>query len=700
MDRALLGQDEEGSVAWLQRVERSLGAVLSRAQSVDEALAASLDAVLAVPGIDSCGIFLVDDNGSLVLATHRGINDDAARRGGKFDADGAQARIVNAGVPIYADGTIAWLEGEMVASAIIPIFATGEAVGCLHVGSGAQFVIGPLARGELENIASWLGATVARIRAEEARLESEVSYRFLTENIKDVIWSMDMETLQFLYVSPSVTALRGFTPEEVMAQPIDAAVPPEVAVRIRGMIRDRLACFEAGERVDGQRLFFTEEVPQPCKNGSMVWTEVVTSFWRNPKSGRIEIHGVTRDITARRAADAEKRNLQEQLSQSGKLEAIGRLAGGIAHDFNNMLTVILSEAEMALMPESSDDPPERAFESIRQAAKRSAELTRQLLAFARKQSVVPRVLALNQLITLALGMLRRLLGENIRLDWTPGNDIRPVRVDPTQIDQILVNLCVNARDAIAGTGVLTIKTIMVTLDQSHSDELPDSYPGEFVVLVVSDTGQGMTKEVREHIFEPFFTTKTRGHGTGLGLATVYGIARQNGGFISVHSHLGQGSSFRVYFPASSGVAAADNRAKEQVEVSGKGNVVLLVEDETSVLQVSRMLLERLGFTVLATCTPREALQLAGEYSGDIHMLVTDVVMPEMSGKDLYARLCQSRPWLKCLYVSGYADGLGDGAGILDEGVVLLEKPYTLRSLADKLQEATISNKWRARRERS
>jgi signal transduction histidine kinase/CheY-like chemotaxis protein len=456
------------------------------------------------------------------------------------------------------------------------------------------------------------------------------------------------------------------------------------------MVNNRLACFEAGERIDGKRMFFTEEVPQPCKDGSTVWTEVVTSYWRNPKTDRIEVHGVSRDITGRRAAEAEKRNLQEQLEQSRKLESIGRLAGGIAHDFNNMLTVILSEVEIALMP-SSNEPPERAFEAIGQAATRAAELTRQLLAFARKQSAVPRVLALNQLITGALTMLRRLIGENIRLDWRPGADVRPVRVDPAQIDQILVNLCVNARDAIEGVGTLTIETMMATLDASHHDELPDSYSGEFVVLVVSDTGHGMTEETREHIFEPFFTTKARGKGTGLGLATVYGIARQNGGFVSVQSQLGRGSSFRVYFPVSSGVVTTDERAKKPVEVSGTGTVVLLVEDEPSVLQVSRTLLEHLGFTVLSAGSPGEALKLAGNFGSDIHILVTDVVMPEMSGKELYSRLRQIRPWLKCLYVSGYAAGLGYSAGILDDGVVLLEKPYTLRSLANKLNEAMLSN---------
>jgi len=544
-----------------------------------------------------------------------------------------------------------------------------------------------------------LGATLSRIRAEEARLESEASYRFLTENIKDVIWSMDFETLRFLYVSPSVKALRGFTPEEVMAHPLDAAVPPEVAASIRTLLRDRLACYNAGERVDGARLFFTEEVPQPCKDGSMVWTEVVTSFWRNPKTGRLEIHGVSRDISARRAAQVEKRQLQEQLVQAGKLEAIGRLAGGIAHDFNNMLTVILSEAEVALMAATPDDPNTQAFESIKRAAERSAEMTHQLLAFARKQSVVPRVLDLNDLVAGELGMLRRLLRENIRLDWKPGKGLRRVRMDPAQVNQVLANLCVNARDAIEGTGTITLATALVTIEQSISDEVSDRKSGVYVALSVSDTGQGMSEDVQRQIFEPFFTTKGRGRGTGLGLATVYGVVRQNGGFISVESQPGHGSTFTVHFPVCADmVSVAEESTDRPVEMTGKGNNVLLVEDEAAVLRVSRTLIERIGYTVLAAGGPDEALALAADFPGDIHILVTDVVMPGMSGKELYLRLRQTRPWLKCLYVSGYAEGLGDGDGVLDEDAHLLEKPYTLRSIADKLQEATVANRWKNKKQ--
>jgi two-component system, cell cycle sensor histidine kinase and response regulator CckA len=677
--------------AWLHRL-LGVGGVLGRSKSVSEALNASVDALLVVPGVDSCAVYLADDDGSLKLAAHRGVENGAAVGGARHESGSTQARLVQEKTAVYVDGAQAWLGRGVLAVALVPVVASEVAIGCLHIGSQTQAMFPSLACAALENVASCLGSTLARIRAKEARQESEDAYRFLTDNIKDVLWSMDFETLRFLYVSPSVKALRGFTPEEVMAQPLDAALPPDAVAAIRALLHDRLVCYKAGERVDGQRQFFTEELPQPRKDGSLVWTEVVTTFCPNPKTGRLEVHGVSRDITARRAAEEEKRNLQEQLAQAHKLESIGRLAGGIAHDFNNMLTIIFAETEIALLSLSApDDPKTLAFESIKRAAQRSADLTRQLLAFARKQSVVPQVLDLNHLIGGMLGMLRRLLREDIKLDWKPGTALLPVRVDSAQINQIVANLCVNARDAIEGAGVITLETSTVTLDQARSAELPDSRPGAFIVLAVTDTGQGMSEDVQRHIFEPFFTTKAPGQGTGLGLVTVYGIIRQNGGFLSVHSQPGRGATFRVHFPVSLGVIA-DEEASSPVEATGKGNIVLLVEDDAAVLQVSRTMIERLGYTVLAAGSPDEALRLAAAYSGDLHLLVTDVVMPGLSGKDLFARLKQSRPWLRCLYMSGYADGLGDGAGILDQDANLLEKPYTLRSLAEKLRDAMSSSR--------
>lgn len=680
-------------------VERRLGSILNHAQSIPEALEACLDAMLAIPAVDSAAIYLHEDGGALKLATHRNLTPEAAERGAVFAADSWQAGMVAKGEPVYVDGAQPWLDCGALGVALVPVFASRAPTGCLYVASGTRTAFDPAARGTLEIIASWLGTTVSRIRAEQARLESEASYRFLTENIKDVIWSMDFETLRFLYVSPSVKALRGFTPEEVMAQPLDAALPPDVAAGIRAMLRDRLACYETGEKVDDARLFFTEEVPQPCKDGSTVWTEVVTSFWRDPKTGRLEIHGVSRDITERRTAEEEKRQLQAQLVQAGKLEAIGRLAGGIAHDFNNMLTVILSEAEIALWGLTPEDPHTQSFESIKRSAERSAEMTHQLLAFARKQSVIPRVLDINDLVSADLGMLRRLMREDIRLDWKPGDGLRRVRVDPAQVSQILTNLCVNARDAIDGTGTISLATALVTIEHALSGgDISDRKPGLYVALSVSDTGQGMSPEVKHQIFEPFFTTKARGRGTGLGLSTVYGIVRQNAGFISVESQPAHGSTFTVHFPVCTDTISVSEEIPDRaVEVTGKGNNVLLVEDEAAVLRVSRTLIERLGYTVIAAAGPDEALTAASSFPGDIHILVTDVVMPGMSGKELYFRLRQDRPWLKCLYVSGYAEGLVDGAGVLDEGAHVLEKPYTLRSLADKLQEAKIANRWKNRK---
>ncbi|MGA2400418.1 MAG: PAS domain S-box protein [Syntrophobacteraceae bacterium] len=393
-----------------------------------------------------------------------------------------------------------------------------------------------------------------------------------------------------------------------------------------------------------------------------------------------------RDITERKRVEEERKKLEAQLFQAQKMESVGRLAGGVAHDFNNMLGVIIGRAEMALDINISTDKLRRNLHEILKAAERSADLTRQLLAFARKQTAVPKIVDLNDTIPVTLKMLRRLIGEDIDLLWIPGLDLWKVKIDPSQVDQVLANLAVNARDAISGVGAITMRTDNVVIDDSNGGETPEFVPGDYVLLSVSDTGAGMSKEVLEKIFEPFFTTKELGKGTGLGLSTVYGIVKQNDGFIYIASQPGKGTTFKVYLPRveaetaqvpAQGVAPKRSRGTE---------TILVVEDDEAILNLAKLILENLGYTVLAARTPIHAIQLVEEHPGDFHLLITDVVMPGMNGRQLVERLRTIRPALKCLYMSGYTADVIAHRGVLDKGVNFIQKPFGCDDLAASVRQ--------------
>ena len=416
------------------------------------------------------------------------------------------------------------------------------------------------------------------------------------------------------------------------------------------------------------------------KDGTL-YTEDTSITPIRDTSGRIVNYvAVKRDIT-------EHLRLTAQFQQAQKMEAVGLLAGGVAHDYNNMLSVILGYTEMALSRVDSGHPVHADLEEIRSAAIRSADITRQLLAFARKQAIMPVVLDLNRTVEGMLKMLRRLIGENIDLAWLPGSGLWPVKMDPVQVSQILANLCVNARDAIADVGKVTIETGNAVFDETYCDDHPGYVAGEYVMLTVSDDGCGMDKAVLEHIFEPFFTSKEMGQGTGLGLSTVYGIVKQNNGFINVYSEPGQGTTFRIYLSRDSGqiVDAPRKRAERIPQVHG--GTLLVVEDEPALLTVAKMMLERLGYRVLAAGTPGEAMALAEEHAGEIRLLIIDVVMPEMNGRDLAERLQSLYPDIKIMFMSGYTTDVMIHRGVLAKGVNFIQKPFSLRDLAVKVQEA-------------
>jgi nitrogen-specific signal transduction histidine kinase/CheY-like chemotaxis protein len=397
--------------------------------------------------------------------------------------------------------------------------------------------------------------------------------------------------------------------------------------------------------------------------------------------------GFFRDITERKRSEEDRQRLQAQLLQAQKMESVGRLAGGVAHDFNNMLTAILGHAELAMRRCTPSEPIHADLKVIEKSVHRSADLIRQLLAFARKQTVAPKVLDLNDTLTGMLKMLRRLMGEDIDFAWMPGADLWPVKIDPSQIDQLLANLCVNARDAIDGVGKVTIETQNTAFDASYCATHADLVFDEYVMLAVSDDGCGMNKDVIDQLFEPFFTTKEVGRGTGLGLAMVYGIVKQNEGFINVYSEPGKGTTFKIYLPRFAGEAVEPMVANVAETPTGRGETVLLVEDEATILTLGQAMLERLGYKVLTAGTPGEAARLAEAYAGEIQLLITDVVMPEMNGRDLADLLSAVKPRLKCLFMSGYTSNVIAHHGFLEEGVQFLQKPFSLHDLAAKVRKA-------------
>jgi len=365
------------------------------------------------------------------------------------------------------------------------------------------------------------------------------------------------------------------------------------------------------------------------------------------------------------------------------MESIGRLAGGVAHDFNNMLSVIIGQSELALLKKDSSDVVFKAITEIEKAAKRSAELTKQLLSFARKQTVEPQVINLNETISETVSMLKRLIGEDINLNVKMSEDLWQVKIDPMQINQILANLCVNSRDAISGLGEITIETLNVVLHGGEENFYTEVVPGEYVMLSVSDTGCGFSRESLQHIFEPFFTTKSQGKGTGLGLPMIYGIVRQNSGLISLESKEGHGSTFRIYLPRHTGVKE-ESQKEENFMPAIQSQSILLVEDEPMLLEMTSSMLAELGYFVIEANSPLEAMEIAENYKEPIGLLMTDVIMPEMNGKELAEKIRLLHPNIRILYMSGYTSDIIGTCGMLYEGINFIQKPFNISSLSEKL----------------
>lgn len=418
------------------------------------------------------------------------------------------------------------------------------------------------------------------------------------------------------------------------------------------------------------------------KSGRVIQVHGIADNFYDDDGKPLITRGVIQDITERKQTQDELKKLESQFIQAQKMESVGRLAGGVAHDYNNISGIIIGYAELVM---GSLDPQDRLYahlEEILTAAHRAADITRQLLAFARKQTVAPIVIDVNKTVEGMLKILKRLIGENIELAWLPGEGTWPVKIDPTQVDQILANLCVNAKDAISDIGKVTIETRNIVLDEDYCADHVGFVPGAFAQLAISDDGEGMTPETLEKVFEPFFTTKGVGQGTGLGLATVYGIVKQNNGFINVYSEPRKGTTIKIYLPRQGGQAEKiDNEKSAQLPL-GHGETILLVEDDASILKLGRMMLDSLGYTVLQAGTVEEALEAAKVRADEIRLLITDVIMPEMNGRELATTLQGTTcPGLRTLFMSGYTANVIAHHGVLEENIGFISKPFSKRDLA-------------------
>ncbi len=557
----------------------------------------------------------------------------------------------------------------------VPLKAGNNTLGVLVVQSYSDHIrFGEKEREILTFVSQQVASAIEHKHSEEALRRSEARYRSVVQSAVYGIYRSSLEG-KFLDVNPALIAMLGYSSaDEVRAldPKRDVFLDPEEQARLMGE-------FGRGRRLDNV------EVRWKRKDGSAITVRLSGRAVTSPEEPDEVLEIIAEDVT-------ERRVLEDQFRQAQKMEAVGRLAGGVAHDFNNLLMVISGYTEVLLDHTDRNHPLFQKIAAIQQAADRATTLTRQLLAFSRKQLLELKVVDMNAIVSDIERLLRPLIGENIELITRLAPDLGRTRADAGQIEQVIMNLMVNSKDAMPKGGKIILQTANVNLDDNLRREHTYIRPGPYLMLSVTDTGHGMDQETQSRIFEPFFTTKEKGKGTGLGLSTVYGIVKQSGGYVFVHSELGQGSTFRIYLPRVEEAAEPPGRVHAALSASGGSETVLLVEDEESVRQLVRETLEARGYKVLEADHGEAALQLAASYQDPIHMLITDVVMPGMSGRELAKQLGESRPDTAVLYLSGYTEDAIVHQGVLDPGTVFLQKPFTLQTLSRKVREVLSSER--------
>ncbi|NLH47759.1 MAG: PAS domain S-box protein [Myxococcales bacterium] len=516
-------------------------------------------------------------------------------------------------------------------------------------------------------IATVMHDITERKRSEAALRASEERYRQIVETSNEGIWSLNAN-LETVYVNQKMAAMLGYPASEIIGKsPTCFLFAEDVEAHLEKL----------RERTKGVDQLYEQRYRR--QDGSELWVTISASSLVDETGKFLGSFAMFTDIT-------DRMRLQGQLMHAQKMESIGRLAGGVAHDFNNLLTGIMGNLELAMMDLNPSDPLYETLGDVNKAAESAANLTRQLLAFSRKQIVEPKVLNLNDVLTRMKKMLIRLIGEDIVLHTVLAADLWPVKIDPGQVEQIIVNLAVNARDAMPAGGKLLLETATIVLDEEYCRLHPEAQAGDYVMLAISDNGCGMSEQVKRHLFEPFFTTKEKGKGTGLGLATIYGAVKQAGGSIEVYSELNQGTTVKVYLPRVIGTTETVSETIPLTNLPTGQEQLLLVEDEAIVRDLAVRVLSRLGYRLLHCANAEQALNAAKEFPDKISLLITDVIMPGMNGKMLAMELLKTRPEIRVLFTSGYTENVIVHHGVLDEGIHFIGKPYTPQTLARKVRE--------------
>ncbi len=696
---ALRGVEEANtSLTAINVVTDSLVGVLSVQAVLDRAI----NEVMAFANSPSVGILVPQPEKNLFrLLQSRGLGPEARHAASEVPLQGSltalavERRTVVTSPDIGADPRAHHRAAEAIAAVgfpgfvSVPLLVGDEVLGAMNLVFNQSRDISETDKTTLLSIGHAVGLALnnaryveqieaevqERRRAEEALLESNERFRRMAENILDGLTVI--EAGKVVYVNRRACEICGYPESELMQMSSHELAAPEERERLFAAARaarHSTAPRKAMEfwivRKDGSRRFVRNRYSSP--------RESTVSLRRH--------YIITTDITDRNEAEKEREQLEQQLRHSQKMESIGRLAGGIAHDFNNLLTGIIGFADLALSRLRDGDPLQRDVERISSAAERAADLTRQLLAFSRRQTISPQVVRVNETLTRSQKLIERIIGEDIDFRFEPGKDLFNIKVDPGQLEQILVNLAVNARDAMADLGTLTVETSKVSLGEDFCAVHGPLQPGDYVKIVVSDSGQGMDAEVQRMAFEPFFTTKERGRGTGLGLSTVYGIVRQHQGFIEVESTVGGGTSFMIYLPRT------DEEPTPLARKAGAGRhegteCILVVEDDEMLCSLVQSALERAGYDVITANRGPAALRRFEERTADIKLLLTDVVMPEMNGKELAKRLTDRAPELSVVFMSGHAEDIIAQHGVLESGTTLLQKPFTIAELVAAVRGA-------------